>query len=167
MCVRNRIPLSLSRPEPGIGNRRPSRPVVGSPAVAAAKNAEEDATNKHNVLTDDVAEEQGDDRLTGLQVIEDQDEQDELADEAVEEAEEVRDAEDVEEALDVILANRFGDGHPDDEFETVDDDDIASEGAVDVVALRRPDEFLCRACFLLKKTSQLADRAAQLCRDCA
>jgi hypothetical protein len=85
----------------------------------------------------------------------------------VEEAEEVRDAEDVEDALDVILASRSGDGHPDDELETVDDDDIASEGAVDVVALRRPDEFLCRACFLLKKMSQLADRAAHLCRDCA
>jgi hypothetical protein len=118
-------------------------------------------------LTDDDAEEQGDEGLTGLRVIGDQDEQDELADEAVEEAEEVRDAEDVEDTLDVILASRFGDGQPDDEFETVDDDDIASEGAVDVVALRRPDEFLCRACFLLKKTSQLADRAAQLCRDCA
>lgn len=117
-------------------------------------------------MTDD-AEEQGDEELTGLQVIEDQNEQDELADEAVEEPEEVRDADDIEETLDVILASRFGDGHPDDEFETVDDDDIASEGAVDIAALRRPDEFLCQACFLLKKTSQLADRAAQLCRDCA
>jgi hypothetical protein len=84
----------------------------------------------------------------------------------MEEAEEVHGVEDVEAPLDVILAARFSGGHPDD-FEEADDEDSRLEGPADVVPLRRPDEFLCRACFLLKRTSQLADRSSQLCRDCA
>ena len=32
---------------------------------------------------------------------------------------------------------------------------------------REEDEFLCQSCFLLKKTSQLADRRRKLCNDCA
>lgn len=91
-----------------------------------------------------------------------------LSDEEVEEAQEVQGVEDVEEALDVLLAARFSGGHADDfEEEEVDDHDIGLEGLADVVPLRQPDEFLCRACFLLKRTSQLADPSEQLCRDCA
>jgi hypothetical protein len=105
--------------------------------------------------------------LTGLrEVVDDQDGRDEIAAEEAEEAEEVEGVEDEEEALDVILAARLSGGDPD-EFEEVDDDDIGLEGPSDVVPLRRPDEFLCRACFLLKRTSQLADGSANLCRDCA
>jgi hypothetical protein len=139
---------------------------LGRRLRAATRTAEEDTTNKHNVLTEGHAEELGDEGLNGLrEVVEDQDEKNELADEEVEEAEEVQ-GEDVEDALDVILAARLSGGHPD-EFEEVDDDDSGLEGLADVVPLRRPDEFLCRGCFLLKRTSQLADRSAQLCRDCA
>jgi len=32
---------------------------------------------------------------------------------------------------------------------------------------RAEDEFLCQNCFLLKKSSQLADKRRQLCNDCA
>ena len=32
---------------------------------------------------------------------------------------------------------------------------------------RAQDEFLCQSCFLLKKSSQLADKRRQLCNDCA
>ena len=32
---------------------------------------------------------------------------------------------------------------------------------------RAADEFLCQNCFLLKRSSQLADRRRQLCNDCA
>jgi hypothetical protein len=92
--------------------------------------------------------------------------QDSGPDEEVDEVEEVHFVDDVEEALDDALAARFGDGHSDD-FEDLDDDGSGLEGPADDVPLRRPDEFLCRACFLLKRASQLADRSAQLCRDCA
>jgi hypothetical protein len=31
----------------------------------------------------------------------------------------------------------------------------------------RGDEFVCRSCFLVKRTSQLANRRKMICRDCA
>jgi hypothetical protein len=31
----------------------------------------------------------------------------------------------------------------------------------------RDDEFVCRSCFLVKRTSQLANRRKMICRDCA
>lgn len=31
----------------------------------------------------------------------------------------------------------------------------------------RSDEFVCRSCFLVKRTSQLANRRKMICRDCA
>jgi hypothetical protein len=151
----------------GVGNSPPPRPVGAFPLEGSHTDQEERTTNKDTRLTEDDAEELGDEGLAGLrEVVENPDGHDEPADEEVEEAEEVEGVEDVEEALDVILATRFSGGHPD-EFEEVDDDDIGLEGPADVVPLRRPDEFLCRACFLLKSMSQLADRSAQLCRDCA
>jgi len=47
------------------------------------------------------------------------------------------------------------------------DQDASGAGLAEVVPLRRPDEFLCRSCFLLKHTSQLVDPARELCLDCA
>ncbi|CAN5800168.1 hypothetical protein BH23ACT4_BH23ACT4_11530 [soil metagenome] len=32
---------------------------------------------------------------------------------------------------------------------------------------QRADEFLCQSCFMLKRTSQLANKRKQLCADCA
>ena len=100
-------------------------------------------------------------------MVEEEDEDDEIADEEDGEDEDVEDAEDVEEALDVVLAARLHTGHPDDDSDDDEGDDIGADGLAEVVPLRRSDEFLCRACFLLKRTTQLADRSAQLCRDCA
>ena len=72
---------------------------------------------------------------------------------------------DVEASLDVILKDRLviEDVEIDDE-DTPDTDD-RSEGA-SVVIPKRPDEFVCQSCFLVKHPSQLADRANGLCRDC-
>jgi len=72
---------------------------------------------------------------------------------------------DVEASLDVILKDRLviEDVEIDDE-DTPDADD-RSEGA-SVVIPKRPDEFVCQSCFLVKHPSQLADRANGLCRDC-
>lgn len=33
--------------------------------------------------------------------------------------------------------------------------------------LKRADEFVCQSCFMLKRTSQLANKRKQLCADCA
>ena len=32
---------------------------------------------------------------------------------------------------------------------------------------QRADEFVCQSCFLVKRTSQLANRRKMICRDCA
>ena len=55
---------------------------------------------------------------------------------------------------------------------TPEDDDEAP-GEVDTlvdpaetILPRQDDEFRCASCRLLKKTSQLSDRANMLCRDC-
>ena len=119
-------------------------------------STEENATNTHTFLTDDDAED-------GPELV------DEALTSEAEDGEEVRFVDDVEEALDEALAARLVAGHLDDELEEVDEDDTGPEGSLaeEEVPLRRPDEFLCRACFLLKRASQLADPSAQLCRDCA
>jgi hypothetical protein len=33
--------------------------------------------------------------------------------------------------------------------------------------LQRSDEFVCQSCFMVKRTSQLANRKKMLCVDCA
>jgi hypothetical protein len=79
-------------------------------------------------------------------------------------------ADEVEASLDVILAERLrgGDTEVDDE---VDDDEEEDDGTPNqlatVIPVRRPEEFLCQSCFLLKPPGQLADPDHQLCRDCA
>lgn len=90
-------------------------------------------------------------------------EADELAAEAVEtpidvealEAEE----EEHEEDLGEILRRHFG-------IEEEEEQDEFALGEGEPRA-GRPKEFLCRACFLLKPTSQLADAVQGICRDCA
>ena len=33
--------------------------------------------------------------------------------------------------------------------------------------VQRPDEFVCQNCFMVKRTSQLANKRKMICRDCA
>ncbi len=76
-------------------------------------------------------------------------------------------ADEVEASLDVILAERLRgeDSEADEELE--DDEEDAPNQLATVIPVRRPDEFLCQSCFLLKPPGQLADADHQLCRDCA
>ncbi len=75
----------------------------------------------------------------------------------------------VEASLDVILAERLrgGETEADDEVELEDEEDDTPNQLATVIPVRRPEEFLCQSCFLLKPPGQLADRDHQLCRDCA
>jgi Domain of unknown function (DUF4193) len=79
--------------------------------------------------------------------------------------EDVLDPDDVEASLDVILKERL----VIEEIE-LDDDDTPDSGdpsdSASVVIPKRPDEFVCQSCFLVKHPSQLADKQATLCRDC-
>ena len=71
---------------------------------------------------------------------------------------------DVEESLDEILKSRMVvEDEPEDD-EGVDVEDRTEKP--DTVLPKQADEFRCSNCFLIKKTSQLADAKRHLCRDC-
>lgn len=72
----------------------------------------------------------------------------------------------MEAGLDVILKDRLVvlDEEDEEEDETPDPED-RTEGSTKVLP-KRPGEFVCQSCFLVKHPSQLADARRQLCRDC-
>jgi len=76
------------------------------------------------------------------------------------------DPDDVEAGLDVILKDRLVVvDEQDDEDDDVPDTDDRTEGSTKVVP-KRPGEFVCQSCFLVKHPSQLADPGRMFCRDC-
>ncbi|MCA1691508.1 MAG: DUF4193 family protein, partial [Actinobacteria bacterium] len=80
--------------------------------------------------------------------------------------EDVIDPDDVEAGLDVILKDRLvAVDEEEDEDEETPDAEERVEGSIKVLP-KRPGEFVCESCFLLKHPSQLADAARNLCRDC-
>ena len=80
------------------------------------------------------------------------------------------DSDEVEASLDQILEEKVGVRAGLDEDEDEDDFDegypVEDRTAGLGVAPKRPGEFTCRSCFLVKHPSQLADAARMLCRDC-
>ncbi len=77
------------------------------------------------------------------------------------------DPDDVEADLDTILKDRIAaadEEEDDEETEPTDAEDRAGETGK--IAPRRPGEFVCQSCFLVKSPSQLANAKAQLCVDC-
>ena len=84
--------------------------------------------------------------------------------------EEEPDSDEVEATLDQILQARLDVRAGADEDEDEDEDDEAApgddRGTATGVAPKRPGEFTCRSCFLVKHPSQLADARRMLCRDC-
>jgi hypothetical protein len=79
-----------------------------------------------------------------------------------EEDEEEVDDEDVEASLDEILKERLVVEEEEDDVPETEDRSETSER----VLPKQPDEFVCSSCFLVKHSSQLADPAKGLCRDC-
>jgi hypothetical protein len=76
------------------------------------------------------------------------------------------DPDDVEAGLDVILKDRLVVvDDQDDEDDEVPDGDDRAEGSTKVLP-KRPGEFVCQSCFLVKHPSQLADAGRMFCRDC-
>jgi len=79
---------------------------------------------------------------------------------------EEEDPDDVEADLDTILKDRIA--AADDEEEEDEEVPVDTEDRTDgnKIQLRRPGEFVCRSCFLLKSQTQLADAKRKLCNDC-
>ena len=80
--------------------------------------------------------------------------------------EDLVDPDDVEADLDTILKDRLvtaeEEAEEDDEEVEVDD----RGDPVDRIQPKRPGEFVCQSCFLVKHPSQLADKKRQFCADC-
>lgn len=102
------------------------------------------------------------------------DEEVEAVDDEEMDLEEEQHPDDIEEPLDILLAERTSGtsraADADDEQEP-DDDDGDGDGdergdTISRIQPKRPGEFVCRSCFLVKHPSQLADKKKQLCRDC-
>jgi hypothetical protein len=73
---------------------------------------------------------------------------------------------DVEADLDTILKDRMT-AENDDPEEEEEDSEVDDRGEpVDRIAPKRPDEFVCQSCFLLKTPNQLADAKNMFCSDC-
>ena len=68
--------------------------------------------------------------------------------------------------LDTILKDRMvaADDEGDDDEEELEVDDRGDP--VDRIQPKRPGEFVCQSCFLVKHPSQLADDRRMLCADC-
>ncbi|MHB8826102.1 MAG: DUF4193 family protein [Acidimicrobiales bacterium] len=80
--------------------------------------------------------------------------------------EDIADDADVELALDEVLAETIRrTTTPEDDDDLVGEIDPTAE-LVEAILPKQDDEFRCSSCRLLKKTSQLADEAKTLCRDC-
>ncbi|HSN03229.1 MAG TPA: DUF4193 family protein [Acidimicrobiales bacterium] len=80
--------------------------------------------------------------------------------------EDIADDADVELALDEVLAETIRrTTTPEDDDDLVGEIDPTAE-LVEAILPKQDDEFRCSSCRLLKKTSQLADEAKMLCRDC-
>jgi hypothetical protein len=83
-----------------------------------------------------------------------------------EDDDDVVDDADVELALDEVLAETIlRTSVPEDDDEAPIEVDATLE-ATEVILPKQDDEFRCKSCRLLKKTSQLADKTSMLCRDC-
>jgi hypothetical protein len=83
-----------------------------------------------------------------------------------EDDDDVVDDADVELALDEVLAETIlRTSVPEDDDEAPLEVDPTLD-VTEAILPKQDDEFRCKSCRLLKKTSQLADKSAMLCRDC-
>jgi hypothetical protein len=83
-----------------------------------------------------------------------------------EDDDDVVDDADVELALDEVLAETIlRTSVPEDDDEAPLEVDPTLD-ATEAILPKQDDEFRCKSCRLLKKTSQLANKSAMLCRDC-
>src|SRR5665213_517229 len=125
--------------------------------------SEEELEDVVDAVDDDEADDA--DEIAVVALVED----DEVVPAAVvvpEEEEDVVDDADVELALDEVLAETIlRTSVPEDDDEAPLEVDPTLD-TTEAILPKQDDEFRCKSCRLLKKTSQLADKASMLCRDC-
>ncbi|HEY5437371.1 MAG TPA: DUF4193 family protein [Acidimicrobiales bacterium] len=117
----------------------------------------DDADEVVDVESEDVAD------VDDVEEVEDEDVVPEVV---VVEDDDVVDDADIELALDEVLAETIRrTSTPEDDEEVPGEVDTLVDPA-ETILPKQDDEFRCASCRLLKKTSQLSDRANLLCRDC-
>ena len=116
---------------------------------------DEDLGDDADVVVDDDAEEEIDPEAVAAAAKKKKEEDDE---------DELEVDHDVEATLDEILKERLV--VVEEEEEDDEPADTEERGDSTKVAPKRPDEFVCQSCFLVKHPSQLADAKRQYCRDC-
>ncbi len=127
--------------------------IIGEEELEDADDADEvvDVETEDVVDVDDVEEVEDEDVVPEVVVVED----DDVVDDA-----------DIELALDEVLAETIRrTSTPEDDEEVPGEVDTLVDPA-ETILPKQDDEFRCASCRLLKKTSQLSDRANMLCRDC-
>lgn len=126
---------------------------------------EEELEDEVDVVEDDAE----DDDVLVVADVEAADDDDEVVVAAVavaDDDDDVVDDADVELALDEVLAETIlRTSVPEDDDEAPLEADPLLD-TTEAILPKQDDEFRCKSCRLLKKTSQLADKANMLCRDC-
>ncbi len=126
---------------------------------------EEELEDEVDVVEDDAE----DDDVLVVVDVEAADDDDEVVVAAVavaDDDDDVVDDADVELALDEVLAETIlRTSVPEDDDEAPLEADPLLD-TTEAILPKQDDEFRCKSCRLLKKTSQLADKANMLCRDC-
>jgi hypothetical protein len=118
-----------------------------------------------DVDVEDVEDVEVDD-VVGVDDVEEVEDEDVVAEVVVVEDDDVVDDADIELALDEVLAETIRrTSTPEDDDEAPGEVDTLVDPA-ETILPKQDDEFRCASCRLLKKTSQLSDRANMLCRDC-
>ena len=81
------------------------------------------------------------------------------------EDEEEDDPDDVEADLDTILKDRIAAAEEEEDEEEIAEPEPTGDG-VGRILPKRPGEFVCQSCFLVKHPNQLANAKRKLCSDC-
>ncbi len=120
-------------------------------------------------VVDEIEDEEADDDVVDEIVVVALVDDDEVVPAAVvvtEDDDDVVDDADVELALDEVLAETIlRTSVPEDDDEAPLEVDPTLD-TTEAILPKQDDEFRCKSCRLLKKTSQLANKASMLCRDC-
>ncbi len=131
-----------------------------------AEGFDEEVVGEDDLDADDL---EVDDAAEDADVVEDIDADDDAPEAVaaiVDDDEDVVDDSDVELALDEVLAETIlRTSLPEEDDDVVSDPELGADAA-EAILPKQDDEFRCSSCRLLKKTSQLADPARMLCRDC-
>jgi hypothetical protein len=133
--------------------------IIGEEDLDDVEDVEDvdDAENVEDVQVEDVVE---------VEDIEEVEDEDVVPEVVVVEDDDVVDDADIELALDEVLAETIRrTSTPEDDEEIPGEVDTLVDPA-ETILPKQDDEFRCASCRLLKKTSQLSNRAKMLCRDC-